>query len=80
MSTVEFFESCFRCARDAYYRVLNQPTLSRGYQTHYKKILRDLDTAIQYQEIPSEIGIELKKKFKELDYEAYKERIKKGGM
>ena len=80
MGNVEFFESCYRSARDEYYKVLSKPTLSRGYQTQYKKIMKNLNTAIQYQEIPMDKAEELKKKFKELDYEAYKERVKKSGM
>ena len=80
MSTIEFFESCYRCAHQEYYDVLSKPTKARSYKTHYNKILKDLNTAIQYQEIPRDKGEELKKKFKELDYEAYKERMKKSGM
>jgi hypothetical protein len=42
--------------------------------------MNDLDVALKYSEITEKEGEELKKKFKELDYIAYKERMKKAGM
>ena len=80
MSTVEFFESCYKCAKGEYYKVLSKPTTSRRYVSGYRKIMNDLSTAYKYDEITQNEYNLLLNKFRELDYEAYKERMKKAGM
>lgn len=80
MSTVEFFESCYKCAKDEYYKVLSKPTTSRRYVSGYRKIMNDLSTAYKYDEITKNEYNLLLNKFRGLDYEAYKERMKKAGM
>ena len=42
--------------------------------------MNDLEIAIMYNEVSKQEGEQLKKKFKELDYIAYKEKMKKAGM
>jgi hypothetical protein len=80
MSTVEFFESCYKYVKDEYYKVLSKPTTSRRYVSGYRKIMNDLSTAYKYDEITKNEYNLLLNKFRELDYEAYKERMKKAGM
>lgn len=80
MSTINFFEHCYKAVKDEYYNVLSKPTLSRKYKNSYNRVLKNLETAKMYDEITSQEYEDLKKRFKELDYEAYKERMKKSGM
>lgn len=80
MSTVEFFESCYKYAQNEYFKVLSKPTTSRKYVNGYRKIMNDLSTAYKYDEITKNEYNLLLNKFKELDYEAYKERLKRSGM
>ena len=80
MSTLEFFNHCLRATQNKYFEVLAKPSRSRKYVDEYRKVMSDLDVALRYSEITEKEGEELKKKFKELDYIAYKERMKKTGM
>ena len=80
MSTLEFFKHCLLHTESKYYDVIANPTRSRKYVNEYRKVMNDLDVALRYSEITEKEGEELKKKFKELDYIAYKERMKKAGM
>ena len=80
MSTLEFFEHCLLHTESKYYDVIANPSKSRKYVNEYRKVMSDLDVALKYSEIPAKEGEELKKKFKKLDYIAYKERVKKTGM
>lgn len=80
MSTLEFFNHCLKATQDKYFEVLANPTRSRKYVNEYRKVMSDLDVALRYSEITEKEGEELKRKFKELDYIAYKERMKKAGM
>ena len=80
MSTVEFFNHCLMATREKYYDVIKHPTRSKKYVTEYRKVMSDLDVALRYSEITEKEGEELKKKFKELDYIAYKDKMKKAGM
>lgn len=80
MSTFNFFIHCYNATKEEYFKVISSPTRARKYTKDYKKIINDLETAILYNEITKKEGEELKKKFKELDYIAYKEKMKKAGM
>lgn len=80
MSTVGFFEHCLKTAEMEYMKVISKPTLSRGYTNNYKNLIKKLETAVQYNEITTDEYINFKAKLKDLDYEAYKERMKKAGM
>ena len=80
MSTVEFFESCYKYAKDEYFKVLSKPTLSRSYVSGYRKLMNDLSIAYKCDEITQDEYNILQNKLKELDYEAYKERLKRSGM
>lgn len=77
MGTTEFFESCYKCAQERYKQVLAKPTLAKTYVGHYKQLMQNLNTAINYGEISPQAGFDLKERFKQLDYTAYKERMKK---
>lgn len=80
MSVFNFFEHCYKATKEEYFKVISSPTKSRKYTKDYKKIMNDLEKAIMYNEISKQEGEQLKKKFKELDYIAYKEKMKKAGM
>ena len=45
-----------------------------------KNLIKKLETAVKYNEITTDEYIHFKTKLKDLDYEAYKERMKKAGM
>lgn len=80
MSTLEFFKHCLLHTESKYYNAIANPSKSRKYVNEYRKVMRDLDVALKYSEITEKEGEELKKKFQEFDYIAYKERMKKAGM
>ena len=80
MSTLEFFKHCLLHTESQYYYAIANPSKSRKYVSEYRKVMNDLDVALKYSEITEKEGEELKKKFKEFDYIAYKEKMKKAGM